>query len=185
MTFFGWSSADPLPGLVRVRMFVVNTPMASVRFGDLPQYGGHLRVTFSVRGDASGVAASTFQFILNDDAGSNYNWQRVKAAATSPSSAESLGTTSVQLSDAMPTSTATANRRLTGELLIYEYADNLWEKDTRSLSGWSANNTTSSTQPDLIIGHWRSTTSPVTSITFLPGTGNIVAGSVFRLYIEQ
>jgi hypothetical protein len=124
--------------------------------------------------DLTGLSASgTALYIqVNSDSGSNYSSTNLAGSGTAASSSRTTSTTALQVG-AGNIGTGTANQNVIINLMNYSNTTTFksvlarWNDAAKGLSGQ--------------IGLWRST-SAITSVTFLTGTGTINSGSTFTLY---
>lgn len=182
----GWSVAAPAQAMFKFREILVGRDMAvgsTFRISDIPQNGADLRVTGQARSDtAANFASGGLQFKFNDDAGSNYAVQRAFHAATSTSSSSNTTQSSAEVM-ALTAASTVASMPDSFRIEIPNYTSNVFNKLTIG-SGFGTENgsTISGLQQNIYSTIWLST-SPITSITVTCGTGNFVAGSVFRFYV--
>jgi hypothetical protein len=156
--------------------------VASYTISNIPQYARHIRVIAQARGDA----ASNFRNLyarINADAGANYNYQYTYSNAAVVTAAEVTGATEWRIGT-IAAATATAKYSGAIDMVIPWYG--VQNTDVFKLLFMSSNyvhNSAAAAGRYLML--WQGDymgNAPMTSITFLPSSGNFVEGSVFTMY---
>jgi hypothetical protein len=171
-----WS---PVDGMQKIAVADISSGVSSVDFASIAGDFKHLLIVAHARGDTA-ATNTNLNVRFNGDTGGNYDVQRLSAGAGTVSPAEAFGAVSAGMA-VIPANTAGANLVGGGLFLIPHYSAATHNKSILSLWGYKLG--TSSGNLDIAIrsGHWRSSAA-ITQVTFLPGAGNIVSGSMFSLY---
>ena len=150
----------------------LNASAASVTFANIPQTGyTDLKVVVSARSDQSGIQAVNIAFN-----GSTAN-QTYRSIFGDGSSAASYSGTNPQI-QYIPGTSQTANTFNNAEMYIPNYR----EATNKSFSIDQVQETNATTAYIVPLAGLWSNTAAITSLTFTPANGNLVANSTFSLY---
>ena len=139
----------------------------------------HLLISFYGRGDTATLSlAALLRF--NNDSAANYDFQYVRGLAATASAAESFAQATAQFGS-IPGSTAGANLFSAVQLFIPNYGGSTNNKSFVAMCSSKSGTTTGSIEADVFAGHWRSNAA-INRITFLPGSGNFVAGTRLTIH---
>ena len=157
---------------------LVSTNTASVTFSNLNTYSDykHLQIRTALKTNAGTTGIEDLRLTFNSDSGSNYAWHRIRGDGSTVASTAGTSTAFINIENS-----ATRNNETNiyaGTVLdILDFSNSSNNTTTRSLQGVSA----SVGRILLASGLWNNTAA-VTSITFTPAAGSLVAGSRFSLY---
>ncbi len=144
----------------------------------IPTGFNHLQGIFTGRQDTgSGGAFCTVR--LNGDSGSNYTWQVMYGSGASATSANSGGLVTGIRVGVLPGSGDAANYFGTGTFDVGNISSTVAYKPVAS--NFQGNTNTVAGFAGSAGGLWQSTAA-VTSVTLLPNSGNLVAGSSLTVY---
>ena len=146
----------------------------TITFSSIPSTYKHLEIRQISR---VSVVASDCNLRFNSDTGSNYSWHRLMGNGSAASSAAGVSNTYIEL-PATSYSSLLSNVYGTSVTSILDYADTNKFKTVRSLGGFEDN---SSGLVLFCSGNWRST-SAVTSISLITGSGSWTTDTRFALY---
>jgi hypothetical protein len=122
-----------------------------------------------------------FTLRLNNDSGSNYHYQQIRATSTTVTTAETHGSASL-VAGKIPASAATANLFGACTITIPGYASTSWIK-TLSIDSYGPISTGGVQDKQLIGGFWNSTAA-ITRVTLAgqAAPNTFVTGSQLRIY---
>lgn len=146
---------------------------ASYTISSIPA-GKALLISISARGDTA-ATNSNLRMRCNGDTGANYGFQAHWASGTTPTAAESLGATSVDVGIIAAASAAAG----LGSALVIEIPDYANTTFHKHFVARSVHRRATTTGQTLLMAHgggWQST-SAITSLTFLPAAGNFAQGT--------
>jgi hypothetical protein len=146
----------------------------TITFSSIPSTYKHLEIRQISR---VSVVASDCNLRFNSDTGSNYSWHRLMGNGSAASAAAGVSNTYIEL-PATSYSSLLSNVYGTSVTSILDYADTNKFKTVRSLGGFEDN---SSGLVLFCSGNWRST-SAVTSISLITGSGSWTTDTRFALY---
>ncbi len=146
----------------------------TITFSSIPSTYKHLEIRQISR---VSVVASDCNLRFNSDTGSNYSWHRLMGNGSAASVAAGVSNTYIEL-PATSYSSLLSNVYGTSVTSILDYADTNKFKTVRSLGGFEDN---SSGLVLFCSGNWRST-SAVTSISLITGSGSWTTDTRFALY---
>lgn len=153
---------------------------ASFDFNGFPGTYIALRLVADLRATKA-AATATLYCRLNNDSGSNYDYQIMNnTAATTVGASGALAGAQMQFGD-IPGSTATAGRSAVAEITIDNYAGTTFDKNARCHIGLARGTSAGDVFVETSYGLWRNTAA-VTRVTLLPDTGNFLAGSRCTLW---
>lgn len=158
---------------------VLGAGASSFTFSSIAADWVHLMVCIYGRGD---FATSTISLSgrFNSDSAANYDQQTLHAGGGFAVVAEELFATTAIFVGTMPAGTAAANLFSTTWVCIPNYQSAFHKMAMSHCSvKWGVAGT--QTKVWTASGSWRNTAA-ITSVTFVPGNGNIVIGSRFTLY---
>lgn len=143
----------------------------------IPSGFNHLRGVVTGRQDSgSGGAFAFIQF--NGDAGANYTYETFVAQTSTATAANSGGAENGIRVAVLPGSGDSANYFGTAEFVIGNCSSSVYKPLSASYTGaLSLTNAATGTAG----GIWQSTAA-ITSVSFMPFTGNLVAGSSMSIY---
>ena len=168
--------------LVKIDDQLLASTASSITFvNPLPTGFRHLLIEWYARGDTAAASASILMR-FNNDSTANYDTEVMKCSGASVSASESLGATSMTITDNMPAASATANYFGSGEVKVKHYGGTVGDKLCIGLSVTSLSNATNNQSLENWLGKWRTTATAITRIDLLPSAGNFVSGSLFTLY---
>jgi hypothetical protein len=151
--------------------------VASITFNSIPQTFTDLCIKHSTRSSAASTDVDIF-LQLNGDNASNYSTTRLYSQGSSVGTDRQSPTNVIRVAGTEGTS-ATSNTFASGEFYISNYASSNYKSII--IDDVEESNTTTGFYMFLISGLWRST-SGVTSIYLVPGSGSFVQYSTFTLY---
>lgn len=168
----------PPPGATRlIASTRLGAGAASIDFTSIPQTYKHLMLIIS--GQTTHTSATNVLLRFNGDSGANYHWVLIGGAGGAATSSNSaLGTSIVPAS--LPASTSTA-RAGSGIIVIPEYTQTNFHKNTLSQGGRIVDDTAANHIFQTFYGHWKSTAA-VTQVTLSSSTANLATGTVATLY---
>lgn len=154
----------------------LGSPAATVDFTSLPATFAHLMVVIHARGDQAATQTS-LNLRLNGDSGAHYDWFSEFTGSAGSSSAASSGQIGFITAASSP-----SNRFSPYVLWVPHYAQANTIKAVQTLgfnmtAGGAANIT-----PYANSFYWFDTPAAINELTFLPGSGNLVANSRFTVY---
>lgn len=157
----------------------LTAPAASIVL-DVPANSSYnfIKASWRLRGDSASAALQLYMR-LNGDTGSNYLWEVNQANNTTVAGTTSAGTSTFMQAGTLVCASATALYFSSGVVDISGASDTTNYKVMNG-SG-SAFASTTNMWSGTFSGQWNSAAA-VTSVTFLPQTGNFVAGSIVSLY---
>lgn len=152
---------------------------SSIDITSIPQTFAGLRLFLDARGDAAATAVS-LSLRLNNDSGTNYDWQLTAGVAAAASAQEAVAATSIFSGDV---AAATAPAGVSGGCYIDipNYAGATFNKRVLILSGNKTGIASGNFNARFVAGFWRNTAA-ITRLTVTPGSGNFAAGSRVVLY---
>lgn len=152
---------------------------AAIDFTSISGSWAHLMIVAYLRGDVASTATEV-RVQLNGDTGSNYDWQRLLASASTPSAGEGFGQSSAFVGS-IPGASAGSGEFAALRCLLPGYSQTIGHKVLTSR--WSLKTGTSSgnLQGGAAAAFWRSTAA-VTRVKILPASNSLVAGSKATLY---
>lgn len=153
---------------------------ASFDFTGLPTTYAHMIAVVYGRGDTAATSIA-IGLRLNNDTTANYDFQRLRATASTVSGLESLGATTIEVGS-IPAATAGANLFSTVEFSLLNYGGATNNKTVYSHSGWKIGTVSGDLTTDAYSGFWRSSAA-VSRVTILPSAGNFAAGSRCSIYV--
>jgi hypothetical protein len=124
--------------------------------------------------------SSTSAFLnlrLNGDSASNYGWHLLRGDGSSVTSAAGSSQPEIFL----PRTTGSSETANTFGAYVVDILDSFSTTKNKTIRNLSGSSSSPYSEITLTSGHWRNTAS-LTSVTFLAGGGNLVAGSRFSLY---
>lgn len=142
----------------------------------IPAGYNHLTGVFSVRQDSTSGGAFCLMR-LNGDSGNNYTFQSFYGHATTATTSNSGATSSVNIG-VTPGPADTANYFGDGQFAIGNIASSVFKPIS---SYWQCATSVTNAYAGTGGGLWLSTAA-VTSVTLLPSSGNLVAGSSMSIY---
>lgn len=144
----------------------------------IPAGFNHLDAVWTGRQDAGGTGGA-FAFVrLNGDTGTNYTFQKLYGVGTTTTAANAGALTNGIHIGVVPSNGDTANYFGTGKFAVGNSSSAVFKPVSGSFAAMvSATNGYSGNAGGL----WQST-SVVTSVTLVPGSGNLVAGSSMSIY---
>jgi hypothetical protein len=151
----------------------------AVTFSSLGSYT-HLKIVYSARGTQA-ATSTAIDITVNSDTGANYDRQRMSAANTTVSAAESLGQTNMNRMVVAAAANAPSGACGAGEITFYDYRGTTFHKAVIALDRWVTATASGGFNTETTAGNWRSTAA-ITSITLTLQSGNYVSGSKFSLY---
>lgn len=158
---------------------VLSGTASSIDFTSIPGTFRHLLLVVYGRTDEA-ATSSTLLARFNNDSGANYDYQLDAGTGSTAQAVESQGQTSARIGS-LPGASASANLFGVCDLRVLHYANSANNKAALSVYGlkWG----TSSGQMIAANGaqFWRNNAA-IDRITILPGSGNLVAGTVATLY---
>jgi hypothetical protein len=146
----------------------------TITFSSIPSTYKHLEIRQISRVT---VASSDCNLRFNSDTGANYSWHRLMGNGSSASAASGVSNTYIEL-PSTSYSSLLSNTYGTSVTSILDYANTNKFKTVRSLGGFEDN---SSGFVLFCSGNWRST-SAVTSISLITGSGSWTTDTHFALY---
>lgn len=130
---------------------------------------------------ASANPSDSVILTLNNDTGTNYNWERLSAIGAAASATESLADNRLFIGN-IPASGGAANHFGVLIVDICGYASTSWQKVALARMFGPVANTTGNQNTYRFGGIWLSTTA-ITRVTLqCISTANFVAGSILRIY---
>lgn len=160
-----------------IQTYRLSTSQNTITFSSIPQTYTDLRVLVSARGTRTGTNRTYITVNLN---GSSANQTTIRAIAYSSSSwvtdYASAGTDYLPMTCAG----AAADTFSMGELYLPNYTNSTEYKSSNVTNG-----ALDSVNTDHMVGVWgslRTSTSAITSISFVPDSGDFAANTVFSLY---
>lgn len=160
---------------------VLGASAASISTGTLPTGHKGLRIVFDGRSDAA-TTDVTLGVQFNGDTAANYDSYGLLQRNAGSANIGGAGLTSAQVLD-IPAATATTGHSGGGVITIPNYEGTTFHKAISAHGALRYASNTGSIYAVIASGFWRST-SAITSISFLPGSGNFVAGTSLRVYAE-
>ena len=164
---------------VRIAETTLGAPAASVTLSSIPQMFRHLMLTASARNDVAATGLTSLGLRFNGDTGANYGYQLNVSTSSTVSTFGSVSATALDIGGTSQDS-STANNFCMNDLLILDYADTTMFKQARGISG-GIEGANANMKEFFGQGVWRSTAA-ITSVTLVPGAGNLIAGCRFTLY---
>lgn len=167
-------------GMVRpIADVIAGGAVASIDLTSIPGTFAHLLAVSYVRCD---LAATNNNLLarFNNDSAANYDYQRVYGAAAAASAAETFAQ-GFAILGGIAGNTAGANLFSGLITFIPHYAAAVNNKVALSLAALKFGVASGNMQAELNVGFWRSNNA-INRISFLPGGGNLVAGSRVTLY---
>jgi len=161
--------------LTRIGQVVADGTSATMTVGSIPGTYSALIIHFQGRGD-SGTNNQSAYCRLNGDSGANYSCEMTGGSATSSSTSQSTGVTSL-IDMAVPAATSTALRTGTIQTTIIGYANAFAKVAASHIAAYNYE----TFQAWLAHSVWASAAA-VTSVTFGVNSGNWVAGSTLTVY---
>ena len=149
----------------------------TITFSNIPQIYSSLQIRAVARCSTGTVINVLIR--LNGDTGSNYTRHNLKGDGATASASGTTGQASIFALDAGRGASTAANIVGVSITDIHDYASTTKYKTVRIIGGSDANNTTGDVA--LCSGLWLSTAA-VTSISFLPTSGNWTTQTQFALY---
>ncbi|MCL5265215.1 MAG: hypothetical protein M1343_08500 [Chloroflexi bacterium] len=151
----------------------------SFDFTNIPQTFRHLQVVYAVRGDAAGTLVS-LGLRFNGDAGNNYDFEYLIAAAATTTPAEGLALSFINAGGVVAAG-APANLFGMGQILIPNYASTLMEKaadcsEIRKIGTASGNISWTGRG-----GYWRNIAA-ISQLTLFATAGSFAESSIATLY---
>jgi hypothetical protein len=146
----------------------------TITFSSIPQNYTHLEIRQISRVT---VASSDCNIRFNGDTSTNYSWHRLMGNGSAASAAAGVSNSYIEL-PATAYSSLLANAYGSSVTSILDYANTNKFKTVRSLGGFEDN---SSGLVLFCSGNWRST-SAVTSISLITGSGSWTTDTQFALY---
>jgi len=161
---------------------VGGTSVANIEFTSIPATYKYLQIRCFVQANRAtfGISDATLQF--NGDTGNNYSWHSIKGLGSTVESLNGVTQNSMNIADGM-WGTNTGGTFGVGIIDVLDYANTSKYKTIRTLSGVDVNGTVGGYGGwlGILSGNWRST-SAVTSIKIIAGSGNFLQYSSFALY---
>ncbi|HKE79049.1 MAG TPA: hypothetical protein VKB54_07060 [Solirubrobacteraceae bacterium] len=171
--------AGSAPGSAKIGEVVVAAPQQLIDFQNIPQTYSALEVVLYLRADTAATSV-TSGLRFNGDAGNNYDWERLAAAAASVTATENLGASAIDCGN-MPGASAPANVFSAHSIRIPNYAGAL-QKISEIEGALKFGTTTGTVVRYSATGAWRSNAA-INRITFnVGGNANFVAGAKAVLY---
>lgn len=171
-----WSGTAWIYRPTQIGTTVLGANAASITI-NVPAGFTHVQGVFTARQDSgSGGAFCALQ--LNGDTGSNYVWQYTLGGSASITAAGSGATATSMRIGVIPGSGDTANCFGVGSFTIGNSKSAVFKPVT---SNFEAILGTTTSYSGTLGGSWQSTAA-VSSVTLLPASGNLVAGSSLTLY---
>lgn len=166
---------------VKLDEIVVTVAQASLDFTSINQNFRSLHVVIQARGT---TAATTTVLVvrINNDSGSNYDYQSLTGNVSSASSAETFGQTIISLGS-MPAASAGASLASHTRVEFANYTGTTFNKTVLSEHANKVGTASGNIVRSDVSGFWRSTAA-ITRLTFTPGAGNFEVGTVATLYGE-
>jgi hypothetical protein len=140
----------------------------------------HLMLVGYLRGDTASITDSAIAR-LNNDSAASYDSERLQGSVTTASAVEGIGGTSVTLG-VIPAANATAGYFGAVFGILPAYTNATGDKPVLAPFWSGIANTTTNQFVGVGGGKWRTTATPVSRLTILPGSGQFVTGSRFSLY---
>jgi hypothetical protein len=166
-------------GFTKINEFILGSPAASITFSSIPSTYRSLMLSVVGRSDVA-VASIAVSMRMNGDTGANYDNQEVRGNAATASAAEFINSTGVIIGHfAGASATAGAPGGCTINIPIYG-GTAFWKHATSN--NFLSNGTGTGTNFSIIhSGRWRNTAA-ITSLTIIPASGNLIAGTSAILY---
>jgi hypothetical protein len=154
----------------------LGTAANSITFS-VPSGYTNLRIIFTGRGDAA-VAHLSLKMRFNGDTGTNYQEQFIYASNASAPGSDNAPAQSGIVAAAIPGTVTSANYAGVSVIFIPNYSGVFYKEITAHGSHYNG-----SQNVRLYGGTWLST-SAITSVTLLPDSGNVIAGTTATLIAE-
>ena len=140
----------------------------------------HLMIVGYLRGDTAAVTVGVV-LRMNNDSAANYDEQRITGAQATAAAAEGIGGTQSTIG-IVPANSATAAYFGAVWAIIPSYLNATGDKPVVSPFSEASSNVTGGQLVGVASGKWRTTATPITRLTVLPGAGKFVAGSHLSVY---
>ena len=168
-------------GLTEISSVTTSGSQTSVSFTGIAATYRDLIVVAQARSATAAATDSVFAR-LNNDSGSNYNWQVQQGFGTTNSASQSLGTTSMNLGPC-PAATATAGYASGHELIVPNYAGAVFNKECKAQWADGHSDAGNGTNVGHVSNVWRTVGTAVNRVDlFLSSGAAFVDGSVVTLY---
>ena len=153
----------------------------TITFSSIPSTFKHLQIRGIARDDRA-LSYDIIKMQFNSDTGSNYAYHTLTGDGSTASANGGASQTYVYASNISAGGNTLTNTMGVFIVDILDYASTTKYKTTRGLAGMDQNFTSSGTQQIRIeSGLWMST-SAITSISLITGSGNFTTSSTFALY---
>jgi hypothetical protein len=156
---------------------VASGSSTTIVFNNIPQTFSDLYVALSVRSAVSATGTDCWGQINQNNA-AIYSTTRLYGTGSSPASDRQTGQNIYRIGD-QNAATSTANTFTSQSVYIPNYRSTQF-KSIVTESGQESSSAT--LYYHMANAHLFSSTTPITSLSFLSGAGNFVAGSTFSLY---
>jgi hypothetical protein len=163
--------------LIKIDSVEVSSPVASITFSNIPQGYTDLKIVYSARVSASGIAPDGLGIQFNGDTASNYRYLQLYGVGNSANT--NSGTAAFQFGGQLTGSSATASTFGNGEFNIPNYTSSNYKA---SSSDNATENNAVGANLNFISNLWQSTAA-ITSIKLYDlGSTIFVTNSTFTLY---
>jgi hypothetical protein len=147
----------------------------------LPTSYADMLIKVQARGDTA-AATANLVLRLNNDAGSNYDYQIQSDSAATFAASETFGASGGMIVGVIPANTAAAGLAGQTTIGIFNYGNATFNKVATSLSDNKIGTATGNMSSYRIGGHWRSAAA-VNRVAVLPAAGNLVTGSRMTVWV--
>lgn len=178
---YGWGSSIPAdPGWSSIATINGSGNPSAITFNSIPQNYTDLQIRAVMKCSSATALTHNLLMRINANAGSNYTYSVLRANSTSVSATGATNSTYIYFPNCVSTSSTSS---FWYSPIVIDFLDYASNKKTTAHAMYSADFNNSSTS--FTIGQnsaiW-SNTSPINSISFIPGDGVWSTNTVFALY---
>lgn len=171
---------DAVGGQVLIQEQLLVGDVASVTFAAIPGTYRHLRLV--IVGRLTEAVTDNYIFLqFNADTGANYDHQQLTAVNTTLGGSGVVAQTKIRVGELAGASASSADMAGHVDIDIPYYSGAVWNKLTKSRSGFCIGTAAGSLFVSDWCGHWRNKAA-ITQIVVLPTANNFKTGSLFSLY---
>jgi hypothetical protein len=174
----GLSWATPTtPGLQLIASTTLTDTQAAITFANIPQTFKGLKILLCGASNTSAVFTDVLALRINGDTGSNYQYQRLSATATTVSGSE-FNTQTLIDCGTIKAAAGTDNYGSQFDISMFGYASGFFKT---ALSFSTENYRSGDSHLALRGGAWKNIAA-VTEVSLFPTSGSFIAGTVCCLY---
>lgn len=165
--------------LSKIEDTTLSSASSSIEIKNFPPHYNHLVVFVLARLSTS--TNDSLVMRINNDSGSNYDFERVDASGTSPTANEGLGDTFINIGACSGEASSIAQPTI---LFFPFYSGTNFNKTVHCLGGQKRGTASTNILIRLTIGFWRNS-SAINRLTFLPlnGANNLASGTRVNAYV--